>query len=448
MSEYHRKLTPEQRKKRRQQKMKQAAIFYGAVFLVLFLIIWGLVAGIRGIIHAATKPRAPKEPKKTVEQVLSEGDRLAASYDYDNAIKAIESYGEKYTKKDELVAAIDRYNQEKAKAVKFSDIHQITHVFFHTLLVDNAKAFDGEYTEAGYNQYMTTVGEFRQILDELYARGYVLVNLSDIAHEETDENGNTKFVEGAIYLPEGKKPLVMSQDDVSYYTYMAGDGFATKLVIGEDGLPTCEYIQDDGSVVYGDYDLVPILAKFIDEHPDFSYRGAKATLAITGYDGVLGYRTSPTGDGYNPDDIEKAKAVADRMKELGWVFASHSWGHQHYGAISAEKVREDAQKWDNEVKPILGDTDILIYAHGHDIAGVEPYTEENQKYAILRGFGFRYFCNVDAHQYWVQMGDDYLRQGRRNLDGYRMFFNPEKLDDLFDARKVYDKSRPPMKPIG
>ena len=449
MSEYERrKLTPEQQKARRNRKIRQAVIFYGAVLLILVLIIWGVTAGIRGIVHLATKSRPPKPPKVTVEQLISEGDRYAASYDFDKAVETILSYGEKYQKKQELVDAIDRYNAQKATMVKYDDITKITHVFFHTLLVDNAKAFDGEYTETGYNQYMTTVGEFRQILDELYARDFVLINLHDMAHEEVDENGNAHFVPGEIYLPEGKKPLVMSQDDVSYYTYMANDGFATKLVIGEDGLPTCEYIEDDGSVVYGDYDLVPILARFIDEHPDFSYRGAKATLAITGYDGVLGYRTSPTGDGYDPDDIEKAKKVADRMKELGWVFASHSWGHQHYGSISLEKLETDAQKWETEVRPILGDTDIIIYAHGHDIAGVEPYTEENRKYAYLHSLGFRYFCNVDAHQYWVQLGDDYLRQGRRNLDGYRMYYNPEKLEDLFDATKVYDQSRPPMKPIG
>ncbi len=41
----------------------------------------------------------------------------------------------------------------------------------------------------------------------------------------------------------------------------------------------------------GDYDLVPILDSFIKEHPDFSYHGRKGILAMTGYNGVLGYRT-------------------------------------------------------------------------------------------------------------------------------------------------------------
>ena len=35
-----------------------------------------------------------------------------------------------------------------------------------------------------------------------------------------------------------------------------------------------------------------------------------------------------------------------------------------------------------------------------------------------------------------------MRQGRRNLAGYRMYYNPEMLKDLFDAGEVFDKSRP------
>ena len=50
--------------------------------------------------------------------------------------------------------------------------------------------------------------------------------------------------------------------------------------------------MDDGSISVGAYDLVPLLDEFIEEHPDFSYRGAKAVLAFTGYNGILGYRTA------------------------------------------------------------------------------------------------------------------------------------------------------------
>ena len=45
--------------------------------------------------------------------------------------------------------------------------------------------------------------------------------------------------------------------------------------------------------------MVPLIDAFVKKHPDFSYRGAKGTLALTGYNGVLGYRTSKSQYGDN-----------------------------------------------------------------------------------------------------------------------------------------------------
>ena len=44
-------------------------------------------------------------------------------------------------------------------------------------------------------------------------------------------------------LPPGKIPFVLSQDDVSYYHYMDGDGFASKLVVDSNGDVKNEYIE-------------------------------------------------------------------------------------------------------------------------------------------------------------------------------------------------------------
>jgi len=440
-------LSEERRRARRKKQRRQAMIILTALALIAALLITGLFFGIRGLVRLFTgkkggeaAPTAVTETVNTADGILQEAERLAAGYDYDGAIRLIQGF-DGYTSEAMLTDAVARFEATKT-TLSAANLNEVTHVFFHTLIKDNAKAFDGEYTEDGYNQYMTTISEFEAMLRIMHERGYVLVNLDDMAKVVTDENGNTHMEACEILLPPGKKPVVMSQDDVSYYQYMIGDGFASRIVIGEDGYPTCEYEEDDGTVVRGDFDLVPILEKFIQAHPDFSYQGARATLAITGYDGVLGYRTCPSGEGYHESEIEKARAVADRMRELGWVFASHSWGHQLYGSISVEKLREDSTKWENEVQPILGETDIIIYAHGEDIAGIENYTSENEKYNILRQCGFRYFCNVDAHTYWVQLTDEYLRQGRRNLDGYRMYYNPEMLEDLFPVSEVWDNGRP------
>ena len=208
---------------------------------------------------------------------------------------------------------------------------------------------------------------------------------------------------------------------------------------------------DDGTVTTGDYDLVPILEKFCEQHPDFSYKGARAVLAFTGYEGILGYRTSSSyaGSETYEQDRQAAAEVAKCLREHGWELASHSWGHRNMGTISMDKFREDTDKWANEVETLTGPCDIILFPFGSDIGDWHPYDTSSERFQYLYNKGFRYFCNVDSSQYFVQIGDDYMRQGRRNLDGYRMYYDlPESgvggdhLSDLFDVNEVFDRSRP------
>ena len=404
-----------------------------------------------------------------VAALIEKADFAAAGYDYEKAIELLES-SEHFDSFPELAQKVAEYKTADSKLVTYSSPQTITHIFFHSLIVDTDRAFDGDEDQNGYNMYMTTVDEFKAILQEMYDRGYVLISPYDMAYEVTDASG-THFTYGDIRIPEGKTPFLMSQDDLNYYSYMIGtgdgknetpifvdgknDGFANKLVIGEDGYPTCEYVDADGNVHYGDYDLVPVLETFIQEHPDFSYRGARAILGVTGYEGVFGYRTKPSYEaqlnalhdaGEYPytyaEEVQMAKDVAQCLKDHGWIIASHSYGHPAYGNISADRVAKDSDKWENTVQPIVGDTDVILFPHGSDIHTWRNYTFENEKFAELYADGYRYFFNVDGNQYWNQLGTNYFRGGRRNLDGFRMYHNPDKLSDLFDVADVWDDARP------
>lgn len=401
----------------------------------------------------ATTEETTQSVETKIDNLLTSAKKLAASYDYDAAINMLKEDSELATN-EKITSAISEYENTKSTLVR-QDITKIPHVFFHTLIYDTSKAFDNDDRSAGYNEVMTTITEFNKMLEEMYKRGFVLVGLHDMAYEVDDtENGGKKMVQGDIMLPAGKKPIVMSQDDVCYYEYMVGDGFASRLVIGDDGRVTTEMDMDDGSKKVGDYDLIPILNKFIDEHPDFSYKGAKAIIAVTGYNGVFGYRTDASYEGKNPnieEDKEKVKAIAKALRDDGWELASHSWGHKHLGRIKEELFRTDCDKWRDNVETLIGKTDILLYPFGTDVADWHPYKDDNTRYIYLRDLGFRYFCTVDSNEYWVQLGHDWLRQGRRNLDGYRMWRditepNNPKLKDLFDSNEVFDKARPT--PVG
>ena len=401
-----------------------------------------------------TQEITDEQSEEEVASPLEQASLMAAQYDYDEAIEFLKSQPA-YDSNTDMQNAVSEYENTKAACTEYP-LEQITHVFFHTLIKDTSKAFDGDTDSDGYNQYMTTIDEFNKIIQSMYDKGYVMVSPHDMA--TVNEDGTMS--RGSIMLPPGKIPFVLSQDDVSYYHYMDGDGFASKLVVDENGDVKNEYIEDDGSVSTGDYDMVPLIDTFVKEHPDFSYHGRKGILAMTGYDGVLGYRTDiayKTGKNLQDDqkkflrdhpdfdykqEVKNAKKVAAAMKAEGWEFASHTWGHKNVASISLKDLKRDTKKWKKYVAPVLGKTDMIIFAFGADIGSWEGYSSDNAKYEFYKSQGYRYFCNVDSSQYFVQITDDYFRQGRRNLDGYRMYYNPEMLSDLFDVSEVWDSSRP------
>lgn len=428
-----------------------------AAALVLICVVLVIAGGIYKFVIRQNTADGKSEVAESVPETLSSeevkqqtvaaADRLAAGYDYDGAAAKIKEI-ENYSADAELTKKLTGYESEKAKTVRWEDMTKVTHIFFHSLIYDTDKAFKSD-SASGYNMVMTTVDEFNKILQSMYDKGYVLVSIHDLVKEVQGEDGTVTYEAGDIMLPPGKTPFVLSQDDVCYYEYMEDTGFATKLVVGEDGKPTCEYKNDDGTLSYGAYDMVPIVDAFVEAHPDFSYRGAKGLLALTGYNGVLGYRTDPEVYKDSPtlsSDIEEAKKVAEALKNNGWEFASHSWGHIHMMQTEWDKFKTDTDKWEKYVEPIIGETDVMIYPFGEDVGDWQPYTDNNQKYSYLYDAGFRFFCNVDGSQYWVQLGSDYVRQGRRNVDGQRMWQQMQTgkdwLTDLFDVNAVFDKTRP------
>ena len=390
--------------------------------------------------------------------VTAEADRMAAQYDYDGAINLLKAQQE-YGADSAAQQKVSDYEAAKAACVEISP-DTVSHVFVHSLIVDPTRAFDGQDNQQGYNLNMVTLEEFKKIIQSMYDNGYVLVSLHDMG--EIDANGQMQ--RKSIYLPEGKKPIIFSQDDVSYYHSYANDGFADRLIVDENGDVKNEYTDAAGNTTVGDYDMVPVLDTFIKEHPDFSYRGRKGIVVLTGYNGVLGYHTD--GDyrdklslqadqakwlEEHPEfdfdaDVAAATKVADAMKANGWEFASHTWGHISVSDVSLDKLQTDTQKWLDYVAPIVGNTDMIIFAFGSDIGDWTGYASDNEKFNYLKSVGFDYFCNVDGSSLsWVQFGETYLRTGRMNIDGYRMSSNPDVLAPLFDVSQVYDyDNRPEM----
>lgn len=402
-----------QRVERRRRQKRKVMVMRTLLVVAFAGIILGIVFGVRSCQQKNEAEAARQEKHDTLMSSLSDISEdplecarvLAAQYEYDTALEVLTSVKD-YKADKEVAAAVEEYKSARAGLVSY-DVSQVPQLTFHSLIVDEnqAAAMQGDPTVAAANQNTMSISAFTQRLQQLYDQGYVLVSMSDLASVDESDGKNT-MKKGEILLPEGKTPFVLSQTDVTYPAVLAGAGYGSRMVLGEDGTPMVEYILGDGTIATGDHDVVPCVDAFVEEHPDFSYKGARGIIALKGADGFLGYRTD--------EEKETAKPLIEALKAEGWEFASNGYGDVSYGS-TFDQFQADVDAWENSTGTWLGDVNILLYPYGTDIASWSDYTSENQKYTYLREKGFLYFSNEDQqNQYMVQIRDHYVRQARKS----------------------------------
>ena len=334
----------------------------------------------------------------------------------------------------------------------------VEHLFFHPVIAYPEQAFDGDHMSDGYDDWMVTVGEYNKILQSVYEKGFVLVDIMDCWSESTDESGQPCMVKNTLYLPEGKKPLIISYDDVNYNLYTLGDGFTYKLIFGQDGKLWSWGLDPQGNeVVSRDLDAITILDKFVEEHPDFSPFGAKGCLSITGYEGILGYRTQTDSENWTPEreaarqaEIELAKPIVAELKRTGWTFGSHTWGHVSLNTRSYDTVTADMQRWFDEVGSLVGDTCVLFYPFGGRLDG-DDVKQTGPAMQWMVEHGFRIFCSVGIQSYSKIKNDTCaVICDRLHPDGTTLRGSDKVLgwySQFYDARDIIDLEARPQREV-
>lgn len=451
---------PRRRKRTKLQIFKEVylpAIIAGIALVLILIFIIGSI--VRAVQNNRLQAQLAREESIALEQqaqahaqeaeyLLAQSSQMAAQCDYDTAIALINSFSGNLADYPSLTQALEQYENTKASLVLWNDPNQVLNLSFQPLIADSQRAFSDSTYGTSYNRNYVTTGEFRKILQQLYENGYILVRLSDI----TTENGPKD-----LYLPNGKKPLILTETHVNYNTYMIdgdgdklpdkdGDGFASKLILDDNGNLSCSMVNAQGETVTGEYDLVPILESFIETHPGFSYRGARAILAVTGYDGIFGYRTSPTaeeyfGKAFHDSEVEAAQEIVAALQSKGYEFACYSYENEPYGQFTAGQIQSELAKWQTEVTPILGETDIFVFCRNSDIApNGSAYSDD--KFQAIQALGFKYylgFCENGTPIYSAHSG--YIRQGRILVTGSNMAHQKAWFEGIFDPDAVLESAR-------
>ena len=378
-------------------------------------------------------------------QALMDGAKLKASgYDYEAAVGLIDSFSGDITQYPDMVALRAEYVNTMTQLIEHRDPSLIPNLSFHVLIEDLERALKDESLGGKYNRNFVSTGEFRQILEHLYANGYVLVDFDSFV-TATTFNDSQSYIPKPIYLPSGKKPVMITETMVNYFMYMVdpdkdgtpdanGAGFANKLVV-ENGKIKAAYVDASGNNLVGDYDLVPILESFIEEHPDFSYQGARATLAVTGYEGIFGYRINTSnqatkGAAWLEAECNAAKEVVQALRNKGYTLACFTYKNENYGGMSAAQIQADLTEWTKNITPVIGQVDTLVFAQESNLSS---YT--SSAFDVLYNTGFRYFVSSDTKP-WATVENTYVRQNRLMVTGRTMQHYSDQFNGLFDCAAI------------
>ena len=375
--------------------------------------------------------REIQEQKEAAEEDvtghLNTAARLAASYDYTAALEEIAKISEEHAEDDRVISAKIEYQRLLGQMVEYGG--DVAHFSVKTLVADPSRAFDGDDMSSYYNNWTLTVDEFKAILQSLYDRGYVLMDVHEKVVDIQNEDGTTSFAVNTPSVPEGKTPMVLSFTEANYYDYQQGDGFAGRLVLDENGNVMNEYTDASGQTLIGAYDVIPIVDEFVEEHPDFSLRGAKGIVSVTGYEGVFGYGIE-TG-------ASTIAAIADRLKETGWEIACQGFSDNTMESdLDLDELEGDLDTWSSKIGSLVGDTDLLIYPDGEEVTAGSAIQE------LLLETGYQFFFIIWTTADFIEVQPDYVRQTRRTLDGYDLYMYADYLTDFFDVDEIFDKTRP------
>lgn len=365
---------------------------------------------------------------------LSEAEALAAVYDYQGALDVLDQVDEDYAEDTRVVEARISYQQGLSSMVYYDG--EVAQLYFQTLIADPALAFDGDGMSATYNWTNMTVTEFKNILQNLYDNDYVLVDIHEFVGEKTDEEGKVTYYLRTPLLPDGKTPIVLSQDAVVYYDYLEGDGFADRLVLDADGKVKAAYTDAEGKEQIGDYDFIPILDSFVEEHPDFSVRNARGVIGLTGYAGAFGYRIQDESSATYEEDRQTVKEIADALRAEGWVFASNTYAGGSLASLTYDGIVSDTDQWGSVIGSVIGEADILFFPYGDDIFS---YTNA---FSYLKESGFHIFGGVWNTANYLAVYQTYAHETRRSIDGTTLYYNADSIRQFFDVDRILDTARP------
>lgn len=321
---------------------------------------------------------------------------------------------------------------------------RVVHLNIYPLITNTKTAFDGDRWSQNADLNRLTANEFENILGQLYRQDYMLIAQSSLLKAD----GTYK----TITLPKGKKPLIITLLGQSYPPTMQEQGTAKSLVYdATENHVLCTYVNSSGEEVTEEAgDAVCILNRFVREHPDFAFDGARGTIALRPTYDIFGYylnqgqvdATQKLLASYNMPpakitaDFNTAKreveAIVKCLKEQGWDFANYGFSSTPVPDMTAEQAQGEAIAWQNSIGQIVGETRIFMYPENRILPG------NDERSQALQAEGYRIFGGIGPKPYLYTKGA-YIYMDCQLMSG--SVLRSGGLNWLIDSPAAYDAER-------
>ena len=314
-------------------------------------------------------------------------------------------------------------------------IENIPHLYFNTLIAFPQKAFSQNNPNKQYfdNEKITPY-EFENILKELHKNNFILIS----PHYLLDTNNN-EITQQKVSIPDNKKPIIFSFDNVTYKSNYQTSGEVNKIIVDRNNnIATYSSKQSIQDRISYNNEFITILETFILNNPDFVYKNSRGIIFCTGINGLFGYNTSKQNPS-SRNETKRVKEVVLKLKSLGWEFGCNNYEYISPSTQTQLELSRNLSLWKNEIQPIIESSSYFAYPNTSNINTTENY------HTTLVDNNFKIFFNNNT----TVVDKKQLILPRTHISGSTLRNNKAELSQFFNCELVYDHiNRPtPLTPL-
>lgn len=401
-----------------------------------------------GFVKSYSGKRLDEIKKIMYEPMIGDAEKMLDTYKFYSAEELLSDLAEIFPDDNRISNDLMRATSSTSQTAEYKGSVEV--ICLRSLIADKDTAFSEKYL-GSKNDLHLTGDEFSSILEQLYEKNYCLVDAEGLAGLANE----TFLVEQNLTLPVGKKPLIIVLENLCYSAADYKTGTCRRLVLNNKGEVCGEYKNAEGeNIVSRTAEAIGILDSFVEEHPDFTYDGAKGVITVSGHESCFGYvvdkdqiddrTTALTNAGFPKDstmsfsdseissNCETVRKIAQTLSSTGWKFASSTYGYINAKKSDMETIKADSEKWFKQIGSLLEPVHMICYPNGDYIFGTDP------RAVYLKSKGIRIFFGIGTKPYYTY-GDNYLYYDRIMLSPKA--FENNDYSRLFDVSKVKDPAR-------